>query len=125
MLLLFALTSSSTPATSAIPPSTTINLVFLSVDYPLQLNHFLYGFRYSHYLFLPQIFINSAKDSFATNTPDKFGVVVSDVDFLHNTGHDFIIIIAALAVLIVCKVLELLFRKVGQCRSRSLLRTEQ
>jgi len=31
-------------------------ILFLSIDYPPQLNHFLYGFRYSHYLFLPQIF---------------------------------------------------------------------
>jgi hypothetical protein len=92
-------------------------LLFLSVDYPPQLNHFLYGFRYSHYLFLPQVFSNHAKDNFATNTPDKFGVVVSDVDFLHNTGHDFIIIIAALAVLMVCKIVELVFRKVAHCRS--------
>ena len=31
-------------------------LLFLAIDYPPHLNHFLYGFRYSHYLFLPQIF---------------------------------------------------------------------
>jgi hypothetical protein len=85
-------------------------LLFLSVDYSPQLNHFLYGF---HYLFLPKVFSNNAKDNFATNAPDKFGVVVSHVDFLHNTGHDFIIINAALAILKVCKILELVFRKVG------------
>lgn len=31
-------------------------LLFLSIDYPPILNYFLYGFRYAHYLFLPQIF---------------------------------------------------------------------
>ncbi len=31
-------------------------LIFLNVDYPPILNNFLYGFRYAHYLFLPQIF---------------------------------------------------------------------
>jgi len=31
-------------------------ILFLSIDYPPQLNKFLYGFRFSHYLFLPSIF---------------------------------------------------------------------
>jgi len=92
-------------------------ILFLSIDYPPQLNHFLYGFRYSHYLFLPQIFRSNSADNFTTSTPDKFGVIVPDVDFLHNTGHDFIIIIATLAVLIVCKIVELIFKKIVQCRT--------
>ena len=31
-------------------------VLFLSIDFTPQLNYFLYGFRYSHFLFLPQIF---------------------------------------------------------------------
>ena len=31
-------------------------ILFLDIDYPPNINHFLYGFRYSHYMFLPQIF---------------------------------------------------------------------
>lgn len=31
-------------------------VLFLAIDYPPPLNRFLYGFRYSHYLFLPQVF---------------------------------------------------------------------
>ena len=31
-------------------------LLFLNADYPPNLNYFFNGFRYAHYLFLPQIF---------------------------------------------------------------------
>lgn len=33
--------------------------IFFNVDFPPILNYFIYGFRYSHYLFLPQIFNNN------------------------------------------------------------------
>jgi hypothetical protein len=83
-------------------------VLFLSIDFPPQLNHFLYGFRYSHYLFLPQIFRGSAQDTYTTSTPDQFGVIVPDVNFINNTGHDFIIIFATVAILIFCKIVEVL-----------------
>jgi hypothetical protein len=73
------------------------------------LNHFLYGFRFSHYLFLPQIFKNEG--SSFDQTPHKFGVVVADANFLNNTGHDFIIIFIAVAVLIICKMTQLIISK--------------
>ncbi len=79
-------------------------VLFLSIDFPPQLNHFLYGFRYSHYLFLPQIFRGNAQDTYTTSTPDQFGVIVPDVNFINNTGHDFIIIFTTVSVLIFCKV---------------------
>jgi hypothetical protein len=33
-------------------------LLFVNVDYTPALNYFMYGFRYAHYLFIPQIFKN-------------------------------------------------------------------
>lgn len=95
-------------------------ILFLSIDYPPPLNHFLYGFRYSHYLFLPQIFRNNPAEDYTTSTPDKFGVVVPDVSFLRNTGHDFIIIIASLSVLLLCKITEIIFIKISQCRKNKV-----
>lgn len=83
-------------------------VLFLSIDFPPQLNHFLYGFRYSHYLFLPQIFRGSAENTYTTSTPDQFGVIVPDVNFIDNTGHDFIIIFVTVAVLVLSKMMELL-----------------
>jgi hypothetical protein len=80
-------------------------ILFLSIDYPPNLNYFLYGFMYSHYLFLPQIFRTSPSSSYSSRTPDKFGVVVPDVYFLNNTGQNFIVIGVALGVLILCKLL--------------------
>lgn len=80
-------------------------VLFLSIDYPPQLNHFLYGFRYSHFLFLPQIFRKDPEEEYSSETPDKFGVVVPDVHFVKNTGHDFIIIFVAIGLLILCKLI--------------------
>ena len=84
--------------------------LFLSIDYPPPLNHFLFGFRYSHYLFLPQIFrpTNSASD-YSSATPDKFGVIVPDVHFLNNAGPAFIVIAVATSILILSKLLQVLF----------------
>lgn len=81
-------------------------VLFLSVDYPPHLNRFLYGFRYSHYLFLPQIFRPSPQQDYSSASPDKFGVVVPDVAFLKNTGNDFLVLLGALGVLVACKIAE-------------------
>ena len=83
-------------------------LVFLDVDYPPILNNFLYGFRYSHYLFLPQIFkINDNKLN-VQEAPSQFGIIMSDVSFLNNTGHDFIILFVAFGLLILFKVVDVI-----------------
>lgn len=79
-------------------------VLFLSIDYPPHLNHFLYGFRYSHYLFLPQIFRTNPSKEYSSYTPDKFGVVVPDVYFLNNTGQIFIIIGSSVGLLVLSKL---------------------
>lgn len=92
-------------------------LLFLSVDYPPPLNHFLYGFRYSHYLFLPQVFRGTPEQEYSSSTPDKFGVVVPDVYFLNNAGPSFIIIGITLAVLAGSKALQECLKRAEMCRS--------
>ena len=93
-------------------------VLFLAVDYPPHLNHFLYGFRIMHYLFLPQIFRGTPDNDYSSNTPDKFGVIVPDVYFLNNAGPALIVIGTASAILLVCKALQVLVRRLGRC-SRS------
>ena len=83
-------------------------LLFLNADYPPTLNYFLYGFRYAHYLFLPQIFDTVAVSTTAADTPAKFGIIVKDAKFLTNTGHDFLVIFAVLIVFGLFKMIECL-----------------
>ena len=83
-------------------------ILFLTIDYPPPLNHFLYGFRYSHYLFLPQIFRGGPSSDYSSATPDKFGVIVPDVHFLNNAGPAIIVISVSVGVLIFSKLLHLL-----------------
>lgn len=80
-------------------------VLFLSIDFPPQLNRFLYGFRYAHFFFLPQIFRINLQTQYTTATPNQFGVIVPDVNFINNTGQDFIIIFAVLFLLILCKLM--------------------
>ena len=95
-------------------------VLFLSIDFPPQLNNFLYGFRYSHFFFLPQIFRGSAENRYTTATPDEFGVIVPDVNFINNTGQDFIIIFITVAILVLCKLLELCFVRFKCFRSNKV-----
>lgn len=95
-------------------------VLFLSIDYPPHLNHFLYGFRYSHYLFLPQIFRTSPSREYSSYTPDKFGVVVPDVYFLNNTGQTFMIIGSALGILLLSKLVEVCIRKFQDCKNNKV-----
>lgn len=81
-------------------------MVFLDVDLPPILNHFLFGFKYAHYLFLPQIFGSGAINTMGKGTPDKFGVVVADAGFLNNTGHDFLIMFIVAGIFIVVKIVD-------------------
>ena len=96
-------------------------ILFLSIDYPPPLNHFLYGFRYSHYLFLPQIFKGDPSGEYSSATPDKFGVIVPDVQFLNNAGPAFIVISTAIGILILTKLLQLLAEKIHNCRSNKVV----
>ena len=73
-------------------------LLFLNIDYPPILNYFLYGFRYSHYLFLPQIFSSAEPTAISAKIPQKFGIVVPDANFLTNTGHDFLIMFVVVSI---------------------------
>ena len=82
-------------------------LLFLNADYPPNLNYFFNGFRYSHYLFLPQIF--RAADTTLTmsqHTPIKFGILVPDANFLTNTGHNFLIMFVLIAVFVLLKLID-------------------
>jgi hypothetical protein len=117
MLLLFAFNLILITGHLSYPTIDDYQLLFLSVDYPRNSTTSSTASGTHNISSSPQIFSSNAKDNFATNTPDNFGVVVFDVDFLDNTGHDFIIIIAALAVLVLSKIVELVFRKAVKCRS--------
>jgi hypothetical protein len=92
-------------------------VLFLGIDYPPALNHFLYGFRYSHYLFLPQVFRGDPQQQYSSATPDKFGVIVPDVHFLNNAGPALLVVGAALAALLLAKGSEWLLLKARRCRS--------
>ena len=83
-------------------------LLFLNVDYPPSINYFLNGFRYAHYLFLPQIFASgqTGAKTMSEKTPAKFGVIVSDANFLTNTGHDFIIMFIIFGVFGLLKLVD-------------------
>jgi hypothetical protein len=82
-------------------------LSFLQIDYSPGLNYFLYGFRYSHYLFFPQIFRPQEIKEYS-ETPGKFGIIVPDADFLSNTGHDFLIIFVCMGVVMAVKLADFL-----------------
>ena len=99
-------------------------ILFLSIDYPPPLNHFLYGFRYSHYLFLPQIFRGDPASDYSSSTPDKFGVIVPDVHFLNNAGPALIVISVSIGILICTKLLHLLLDKVQNCRNNRVIDDE-
>jgi hypothetical protein len=79
-------------------------LVFLGTDFPPMLNFFLYGFGYSHLLFLPQIFNRGLSVDTTFKTPLKLGIVVPGTDFLGSTGHDFLIIFVAVGLFAAVKV---------------------
>ena len=96
-------------------------ILFLNIDYPPHLNHFLYGFRYSHYLFLPQIFRGNPNSEYSSVTPDKFGVIVPDVHFLNNAGPSFLIIITATSILIFSKILQLFLARLSRCRDNKII----
>ncbi len=82
-------------------------MMFLSIDFPPVLNRFLHGFRFSHYLFFPQIFNQEEKKyQYTQETPGQFGVVVADVGFLKNTGHDFLLIFGFIALVILIKIID-------------------
>jgi len=91
-------------------------ILFLAVDYPPHLNHFLYGFRITHYLFLPQIFRGDSTNDYSSNTPDKFGVIVPDVYFLNNAGPALIVIGVGIGVLLACKGMQMIVHKIGKWR---------
>lgn len=91
-------------------------VLFLAVDYPPHLNHFLFGFRVTHYLFLPQIFRGSPTSDYSSNTPEKFGVIVPDVYFLNNAGPALTIIATASTVLLLVKGLQLIGKKMASCK---------
>ena len=91
-------------------------LLFCNVDFSPPLNHFLFGLRYLHFLYLPQIFANSegVQSNLLRLSPDKFGSLLTDITFLGNTGPAFIVLFAFLGVLILCKLADLwLNRKKG------------
>ena len=91
-------------------------LLFLNIDYPPILNNFFYGFRYSHYLFLPQIFkVSSDERLNVQEAPSQFGIIMSDVSFLNNTGHDFLILFISFGILALFKVIDLII----ECRLKS------
>jgi hypothetical protein len=81
-------------------------LLFLSTDFPPVLNYFLVGFKYSHFLFIPQIFNKFQPTITTSNTPLKLGILVGDIDFFSNTGHDFLIIFALIGLIIAVKVAD-------------------
>lgn len=89
-------------------------VLFLSIDFPPPLNHFLYGFRYSHYLFLPSLLTTSPTQEYTSATPDQFGVVVPDVMFIKNASPSFIVIAACLGVLVIGKMV---MGCAGKCRN--------
>lgn len=83
-------------------------LLFLNVDYPPVVNYFMSGFRYAHYLFLPQIFSSGDMGVLDARMPEKFGIVVPDAGFLENTGHDFVVMFVVTGIFIVLKLIDLL-----------------
>ena len=94
-------------------------LLFLNIDYPPALNYFLFGFKYSHYLFLPQIFDTGKPTNTALNTPDKFGIIVPDANFLNNTGHDFLIMFIVIGLLAFLKLFDLIYMRLTKNVIRS------
>lgn len=82
-------------------------LLFLNIDYPPVLNYFLYGFRYAHYLFLPQIFSTGENTAISAKIPEKFGIVVPDANFLTNTGHHFLIMFVVVGVFGALKLIDI------------------
>jgi hypothetical protein len=99
-------------------------LLFLDVDYPPTINNFLHGFRYAHLLFLPQIFHTPSTQTSSMNVqevPTQFGILVRDVSFLNNTGHDFLVLFVVVGLLAVFKVIDLLIH----CRIKSNKITNQ
>lgn len=70
-------------------------LLFVAMEYPPNLNYFLYGFRFAHYLFLPSIFNVTTP---LQDGPGKFGTIVADVNFLRNTGHSFLLLFIVLGL---------------------------
>ncbi len=53
------------------------------------LNYFFYEFRYSHYLFWPQIFSSGENSAISSKISEKFWIVVPNANFLTNNDHDF------------------------------------
>jgi hypothetical protein len=80
--------------------------LFFSTDFPPTLNYFFLGYKYSHFLFLPQIFNKSLPTITTSNTPLKFGIIVGDIDFFSNTGHDFLIIFVIVGLVILVKLVD-------------------
>jgi proprotein convertase subtilisin/kexin type 5 len=86
-------------------------VLFCNVDFSPNLNHFLFGLRYLHFLYLPQIFSTQSSTSqsqLLRLSPNKFGSLLTDITFLGNTGPAFILLFIFIGVLLVCKLIDLL-----------------
>lgn len=82
-------------------------LLFCNIDFAPLLNHFLFGMRYMHFLYLPQIFAQGNSNSHLLKlSPEKFGAALTDISFLGNVGPAFIIIFCFAVILIVGKLLH-------------------
>lgn len=87
-------------------------ILFLNVDYSPALNSLLNGFRYSHLLFLPQIFDTGALSTLNTSVSDKFGILIPDSDFLTNTGHYFLVLFILIVVFYSLKLIVFVCKRV-------------
>jgi hypothetical protein len=88
-------------------------ILFCNIDFSPNLNHFLFGLRYLHFLYLPQIFAISSQTSttLLKVSPNKFGTVMTDITFLGNTGPAFILLFSFFGILLVCKIADLIVIK--------------
>lgn len=89
-------------------------LLFLNVDYSPALNSLLNGFRYAHLLFLPQIFDTGTPSTLDTSISDKFGILLSDSDFLTNTGHYFLVLFVLIALFYSLKLIVFVCRRIAK-----------